>query len=111
MDTLEVVQAEHLVWSEHNFGTKPGDDVANPFIGAVEEMGELAHALLKKRQGIRGTPEEHDAAAKDAIGDVMIYLIHLCNLNGWSMRDILEETWQEVGSRDWRSFPKNGRTE
>ena len=45
-------------------------------LGICEEAGELCHAQLKKEQGIRGTIEQHDAAMKDAVGDIMIYAIN-----------------------------------
>lgn len=63
-------------WVAKNFppyeGEVPGND---SILGCIEEAGELAHAHLKNKQGIRGTPEEHEAAAKDAIGDIVIYLL------------------------------------
>lgn len=62
-------------WSRRNF---PNNTPDNPFKGMVEELGELAHALLKKEQGIRGTPEEHDVAAKDAVGDLLVYTADFC---------------------------------
>jgi NTP pyrophosphatase (non-canonical NTP hydrolase) len=66
-------------WVEKNF--EPGEAFAktdvqmDTVLGCVEELGELAHAHLKKSQNIRGTIEEHDANAKDAIGDLTVYLL------------------------------------
>ena len=64
-------------WGEANFGTTTPENANDPALGFLEEIGELTHAILKKRQGIRGTPEEHDAAARDALGDMGIFLLHL----------------------------------
>lgn len=67
-------------WTQKNFppydGEIPGNDSV---LGCIEELGELAHAHLKNKQGIRGTPEEHEVAAKDAIGDLVIYLLGVIN--------------------------------
>lgn len=64
-------------WVAHNFPTTDG---AGPLpmlettYGVIEELGELAHSDLKSKQNIRGTAEEHEAKAKDAIGDMTVYL-------------------------------------
>lgn len=76
MKTLQEIQKEHREWSLKNFGEHP---TWHPLLGIQEEIGELAHAYLKREQGIRGTREEHDAAIKDAVGDVMIYLMGYCS--------------------------------
>ena len=75
-EVVNRVKVEQREWSLRNFGRHPA---ADPAIGVVEELGELAHAVLKKRQGIRGTTEEHDAAARDAVGDIAIYLLDVVN--------------------------------
>lgn len=139
-------------WGEYNF------DHHAPHYGVAEEAGELIHAKLKMAQGIRGTPEEHQLAIKDAYADLLVFLSHLhykqnsalpivatvessdlaalyCAISlllsnphltstfdliaGWlaSMADrdgvdlvaALSETWAEVGQRDWRKFPRNGK--
>jgi hypothetical protein len=57
-------------WSHRNFGEKQ-----NPYLGLVEELGELAHCLLKREQGIRGydNPSYFIGEYMDAIGDMCIY--------------------------------------
>lgn len=57
-------------WSRRNFGDKQ-----EPYLGMIEELGELAHCLLKRRQGIRGydNAEVFIEAFKDALGDIGIY--------------------------------------
>lgn len=76
MLTFEQLQAELRPWVEHNFGKRPS---WQPALGLQEEAGELAHAVLKKAQGIRGTPEKHDAAIRDAVADLAIFLADWCN--------------------------------
>jgi len=102
---LKLVQENLRAWVEHNFGDRPWHQ---PFMGIVEEVGELSHALLKQEQGIRGSWEEHENEAKDAIGDILIYMCDLCNARGWDAEKILEDTWAHVSKRDWKANPNKG---
>lgn len=51
-----------------------------PDYGVVEEVGELTHAILKHIQKIRGfeVVDFFRDKAKDALGDIMVYLSHWC---------------------------------
>ena len=69
--TLAEIQAAVGRWSSVNF---PANTPLEPLEGLIEELGECAHARLKRRQGIRHTPEECIAMERDAIGDMGIYL-------------------------------------
>jgi NTP pyrophosphatase (non-canonical NTP hydrolase) len=77
-------------------------------MGIVEEIGELSHALLKQEQGIRGTWLDHETAAKDAVGDIVVFLACLCVLRGWDLAAIVDATWSEVRKRDWKARPHVG---
>lgn len=77
--TFHDLQFEVIGWASRNF---PDSEHWQPLLGAVEELGELAHSHLKESQGIRKTSEEHQIKAKDAIGDIIIYLAHYCSLRG-----------------------------
>ncbi len=79
-----------------------------PFVGMVEEIGELAHALLKKRQGIRRN-QDHDADARDAYGDLRVYGLDFCNRMMWVDNEVLLETWDQVMKRDWVKDPVGGK--
>jgi NTP pyrophosphatase (non-canonical NTP hydrolase) len=103
--TFSKLQEEQAKWELHNFGPQPAH---HSFLGMVEELGELAHAILKGEQSIRGTPEEHEAAAKDAIGDMTVFAASLCNKRGWDYQKVMEDTWADVKVRDWKKFPMNG---
>ena len=102
---LQVLQVVHMLWLEENF---PQQQPADPLLGIVEEVGELAHAHLKASQSIRGTPEEHQAEARDAIGDIVIYLASYCNTNGYNFADCVTDAWTEVKSRNWQKYPQDG---
>lgn len=106
-----------------------------PLLGMTEELGELSHAVLKGWQGIRGSKEEHDAAARDAVGDLLVYACGFVIARAreeceqlrregaltaeeerrvwdkWSLQSILETTWTEVRARDWSQNPRNGVSE
>lgn len=75
----EQLVAQRNPWIAHNF---PDTDPAETYVGVVEELGELAHAHLKQRQSIRGSHEEHIANGKDAIGDMIVYLLGCMNEAG-----------------------------
>ena len=105
--TINEIQLEHVYWISHNF---PDNGEQEAFMGIVEEVGELSHALLKQRQNIRGDPFELEEAAKDAIGDMMIFTVFLCNERGWNLEDIVSDTWMQVRERDWVLFPFDGLT-
>lgn len=83
-EQITAIMAEQKEWSLRNFGPTTPENINDPLIGIVEELGELARAILKKKQGIRGTPQEHDAAMVDAIGDMQIFLIDAMNRHGFA---------------------------
>lgn len=101
---LAKLQREQREWALENFGDAPA---WQPLLGIVEEVGELAHAHLKQAQGIR-TEEDHEADAKDAIGDIIIYLVDYCTRRGWGIGPIVARVWDEVKRRDWRKNPEGG---
>lgn len=117
MDWLRRLQTSFKIWVSRNF-TVPSDTeqdvllkevrMTRPLLGAMEELGELSHAHLKQVQGIRGTAEEHEAAAKDAVGDVVVYLLDYCNQRGWDFAEILDNVAGQVLKRDWVANPGDG---
>ena len=107
MLTFRQLQEEHREWAYRNFGGNINPALS--LLGVMEELGELAHAHLKGVQHIRGTTEEHNAAAKDAIGDCIIFLSDYTSRRGWDLQAIVEETWAQVRQRDWRRDALNGQ--
>jgi NTP pyrophosphatase (non-canonical NTP hydrolase) len=103
---LAVIQKRVYEWKRLNF---PNSGDLHQFLGVVEEVGELAHAILKMQQGIRG--DLHEAEARDAVGDIIIFLMNFCSENNWLLDDIILETWDEVSKRNWNEYPKDGRSE
>jgi NTP pyrophosphatase (non-canonical NTP hydrolase) len=72
MINLAQLQQEVYAWSSRNF---PNATTEDPMVGMFEELGELAHAYLKTKQGIRGTKEEHHAAMCDAVADLIVFFL------------------------------------
>ena len=97
MKQLEVIQDEQYEWSRRNFGPQ---DAVLPLLGVAEEVGELCHAVLKQRQGIR-VNEDHLAMEKDAIGDIVIFLMDYCNRRGFNLLELINAAWDLVSARDW----------
>jgi NTP pyrophosphatase (non-canonical NTP hydrolase) len=106
--TLRLVQAEHRVWIMQNF---PGETKWQAFVGMAEELGEIAHHLLKREQGIRGEGVDHAAEIRDGCADLVIFMMTLADNEGFDLMDAINEAWDQVKKRDWVSFPKNGVTE
>jgi NTP pyrophosphatase (non-canonical NTP hydrolase) len=107
MIDLDYIQKEIKCWGKRNF---PGAEPYYCILGVVEEVGELSRAHLKPIQGIR-LNENHKEAERDAIGDISIFLMHFCAMRGYLLSTIIEQTWEEVRKRDWRSNPETGLPE
>lgn len=96
--TFKKFQKECKQWGRKNFGKQ---DPILMFLGVAEEVGELAHALLKSKQGIR-VNQDHETAKKDAVGDTIVYLAQFCNESGLDLQEIVETTWAGVKKRNWK---------
>jgi hypothetical protein len=121
--TFRQLQEQHAEWAERHFGSEgdPRYHQRGAAVGVAEELGEfaavaesdqhvveltralgrLAHATLKRHQGIR-TAEDHEARAKDAVADMIIFATDYATRCGWDLQSIMEGVWSEVQQRDWR---------
>lgn len=104
---LTWLQRNSQAWREHSF---PPEHRTAPLqaLGVCEEAGELAHAVLKMEQGIRGDSEQHTKEVVDAVGDIVIYLAGLCTSLGISLQAAVYSTWIGVANRDWSKFKQDG---
>ncbi len=97
MLNVRALQAALQFWEQHNF---PDTTDLSRLAIVTEEVGELAHCILKQLQNIR--PESSgDDKMKDAIGDVFVTLCTLSSGRGWDLADIIEEVSARVLARDW----------
>lgn len=103
---IKMMQEQHLSWRRRNF---PNSDKSQAFAGIVEEVGELSHALLKRAQGIR-INEDHNAAVKDALGDIFIFMLDFSNHEGVCLNDCIANAWDEVSKRDWVKNKIDGKS-
>lgn len=98
------MQLEHREWRDKNF---PEAEPWEALLGLQEEVGELAHAHLKGKWGIRGMSGEALAAAKmDAVGDIFIYLMSYADTNSLDLEHCIRVTWDRVLKRDWVADPE-----
>jgi NTP pyrophosphatase (non-canonical NTP hydrolase) len=100
-----MLQEEQRAWSMKNFGPHPWWHV---FLGMVEEMGELSHAVLKQEQGIR-KGEDLRAKEIDSVGDLVVYLADFCCCRGINLEQTIKDVWSEVKRRDWKKNPVDGK--
>lgn len=105
--SIDDIQDKLSKWSLDTFG----DNTQNPpiycILGMIEELGELSHSFLKLNQGIR-TNENHEELMRDAIGDIVMFMMDFCSRMGWSLSEIIEEVFKEVIERDWKGNPETG---
>jgi NTP pyrophosphatase (non-canonical NTP hydrolase) len=101
---IDLKQKELANWQLDNFGHRTN----NPewlFMGLVEEVGELGHAILKRKQGIREINHEDIG---DAFADIIIYGIQLMTCEGLNAEKVIAKTIENILQRDWRKYPVNG---
>lgn len=103
---LHQMQQEHRRWADLNFGHyTPQDQV----MGMMEELGELSHAIIKHKQGIRGVGDNNmKDLVIDAHCDLIIFSLGLANLLAYDLDVELDRTWGKVSKRDWNSNPETG---
>lgn len=99
--TFGELQQKQISWARQNFGEPT---VERSIYGIAEEFGELCHAQLKGEQGIR-TNEDHVADAKDAVGDLVIFVAQYCSVRGFDFQDCVEKAWAIVRQRDYKKNP------
>lgn len=70
-------------------------------LGVTEESGELAHAVLKFKQGIRGYDKAKTSAeVADAIGDIFIYACGVADHLDINVVDAIVQAWEHVKARN-----------
>lgn len=84
VNVLSRIQEEVGAWSVRNF---PKNTPYEPLLGMGEELGEIKHAVLKQKQGIRGvTPAEAAAAVADGLSDLLIFALDYASRRKYTMR-------------------------
>ena len=104
---IKKYQEKFMIWHEYNFGKHYGSGYRY-LLGCSEELGELCHAHLKGEQNIRHTPEEVLNLKKDAIGDLINYLLAYCDSQDIDIVECIELAWSEIKDRDWKNNKLDG---
>ena len=122
-DELSLAEIQKSVgeWAQRNFGNNqskhPIDNNIGPMgslcplLGIIEEVGELAHCVLKAHQGIRGfnDSEKYLTERDDALGDILIYLCDFATREGVNLQETLNKVFHRVVlKRNWVENPHNG---
>ena len=101
------IQRERGDWQKENFHYDKNATKLMCALGVSEEAGELAHAVLKHVQNIRGFSDIAVARerVKDAIGDIVIYAMGVCDQFELDIEDCVFDTWNDViKKRDWNKI-------
>lgn len=111
MDELSELQKRLKKWQENNFD----NDCTGPewmALGATEELGEVAHIIVKAKQRIRqhqsGLDDNSLNKLADGVADTVIYLIQLCSHLGIDFGKTLFYTAETVMQRNWRKNKTDG---
>tara|TARA_R100001460_G_scaffold466_9_gene2213 strand:- start:8 stop:856 length:849 start_codon:yes stop_codon:yes gene_type:complete len=75
-------------WADER-GIYAKGDVKTQFSKLVEEVGELAKAILN----------EDDVEFVDAIGDCVVVLTNLAHLGGYSIEECIQAAWTQISTR------------
>ena len=104
IEALDILQKRLKKWQEANFNK----DCTGPewmALGAAEELGEVAHILVKAKQRIRehqaGLDSEALAEIADGVADCVVYLMQLCSHLQISFGETLFDTSEKVMKRNW----------
>lgn len=116
-NVLARVQREVAEWAQQ-FGDNPShhpdyDGVKlfsiPPFLGMVEEIGEMAGPMAKLHQGrkFHNGPEEfaeYKARLRDGLADLLIFACDFARREGIDLSEALDRTWETVKQRRQASW-------
>jgi NTP pyrophosphatase (non-canonical NTP hydrolase) len=97
---MALLQGRLAAWQSRNFGAC---DARDQTLGVCEEAGELAHAVLKAHQRIRGYEDQDKllAAVSDALGDLMVFATQVATHFRLDLWTVYVLTAEHVMRRDW----------
>jgi len=75
-------------------------DVADQALVLTEEVGEVARAIVKRQQGIRGSRAEWTTALRHEIADTQIALLALAACEGVDLAEATRLRWEQITRRD-----------
>jgi NTP pyrophosphatase (non-canonical NTP hydrolase) len=73
----------------------------------VEEVGEIARAVVKRAQSIRGNYEEWTEKIREELGDAFISLLNVADIAGFDLATVAAQRWHEkIKTRDFAADPQ-----
>ena len=103
---IDLRQKELSDWADLNFGDLRADTM-ECIVGMIEELGELAHVVLKRKQRIREAADGGDFKLEigDAFADVVIFGIQAMTCEGIDAEAVIKKTINTVLQRDFKNNP------
>lgn len=90
-------QTEIATWSAISYpALSDGEEV----LGIVEEVGELARAVNKRSQGVRGNAEKWTAEIEKELGDIFIKTADVADRLGFTWAALARKRWATVSKRN-----------
>lgn len=101
---LTLRQKDLQKWQLKNFGNPDIQDMA---LGMAEEVGEMCHWILKRKQMIREASDGRDCKKEigDAFADAVIFGIQAMACEGIDAEKVIRMTIMEVLERDFVKNP------
>lgn len=87
------LQDKVLQWASDKYLLSP-DNALTQFAKVISEAGELGDAIIKK--------DRHEQ--KDAIGDLQVTIIILCDQLGFNYDECLETAWNVISKRTGKTI-------
>jgi len=101
---LRVLQARLKNWEQEQMTSS----TLITTLGIVGEIGELAHAVVKYQQGVRGiTGKKLREIAEDALVDALIFILATATHLDIDLQDALNKISEKVLARNWREWPED----
>lgn len=96
---LSFGEAQKMI-AEHAAVVWPGLTTEIEVMALTEEVGEVARAALKRTQAIRGSDDDWTAELRREVGDVVLVLCNIADLEGFELADTVSERLAVVLGRD-----------
>ena len=95
---IDLIKLQHAIYQNKVDRGFNVSDVGKEIVLMVEELGELAHAY--KRSDKKPVPEISEKADMvDAVGDLMVYCLGLCEMLQVNSEQVLHDIVQENTTR------------
>ena len=102
---LLAIQTNIRIWGKYNFPDAVGYYC---LLGATGELGELCQAHLRRIEKVGAGESGLRQKEQDEIGDILIFLMHFCGMEGYDIESIIRNRWDTIQFRDWRKHPGDG---